>query len=92
MKLGIMQKQPGEKRRWGIQYEDALDEGDALLLVSAAVDDADLTVSAVIESTTVRFTVSGGVDGVTYKITFTVTTTSAHEIFEDEVYIKVKEI
>lgn len=93
MKLGNRKKQPGEKRRYGIDYKDVLDPSDEIISVVVNVDIVGLTVDAVIvEGNYIRFSVAGGVDGVTYKLTFTITTTDDNEIIEDEVYIKVKEI
>lgn len=93
MKLGTRKKQPGEKRRYGIDYSEALDPGDIIIDVQTNVEPVGMTALAVVvEDTYVRFTCDGGTDGVTYKVTFTVTTTSTNEIIEDEVYVKVKEV
>jgi hypothetical protein len=92
MKVATVNKQPGEKRRWGIDYTDALDDGDAVESVTAVVSPEGLTVLAAAASPKVRLTVSGGTTGVSYKVTLTVTTTNGNEIFEDEVTVKVKEL
>ena len=92
MKLGTRKQQPGERRRYGIDYSGALDKGDGLLSVSHLVEPAGLTVSSFVSEEYIRIIVEGGVDKSTYKITLTVTTTDENEILEDEIYIKVKEI
>lgn len=94
MKLGTVKKQPNEKRRYGVDYTDALDPGDLVESVSAVVAPAgELTVTVTTDGIyAVRATCEGGVDGATYKITLTVTTTNSNEIIEDELYVKVKEV
>lgn len=93
MKIATVKKQPGEKRRWAIDYEDAVDSGDILYSVSNVVDPSGPTVTTTLNGDyIVRISVDGGTDGITYKITCTVTTTGSNEIFEDEFYVKVKEI
>lgn len=92
MKIATVQKQPGEKRRWGIDYSEALDTGDSIIGVTSASTPEGLTVSAFASEDTVRVVCSGGADGTTYKATVTVTTTNTNEIFEDELMVKVKEI
>lgn len=92
MKLGTVSKQPGEKRRWAIDYTDAMDTGDAVESVAVVVTPDGLTVSAYEVSPKVRVVCSGGTAGTTYKITLTMTTTGGNEVFEDELFVKVKEI
>lgn len=93
MKIGTVKKQPNEKRRYGIDYSEALDPGDVIQEVSAVVDSPDLTALVTTDAiANVRVTLTGGLTGVTYKVTLTVTTTDANEIIEDELYVKVKEI
>lgn len=92
MKLGTLTKQPGEKRRWAIDYTDALDTGDAVESVAVASTPEGLTVSAFEVTPKVRVVCSGGATGVTYKVTLTMTTTGGNEVFEDELYVKVKEV
>jgi hypothetical protein len=98
MKIATIKKQPGEKRRYGITYKEALDELDEVISVTVvveAVNSADppaLTASAITATPEIRFTIDGGTDNLTYKITLTVKTTSDNEIFEDEIFVKVKEV
>lgn len=93
MKVGSFTKQPGEKISNSVLYEDALDVGDYLdTVVSCVAAPAGLTVFAGLASNDrVRVWYEGGTDGVTYKVTVTVTTHQG-ERFEDEVTCKVKEI
>lgn len=92
MKVATVSKQPGEKRRWGIDYTDALDDGDAIESVTATVVPEGLTVLAANASPRVRLQVSDGTNGTTYKVTVVVTTTNGNEVFEDEVQVKIKEL
>lgn len=92
MKLGTIYKQPGEKRRWSVDYTKALDVGDAVESVAVAVTPDGLTVSAFEVTPKVRVVCEGGTTGTTYKITLTMTTTGGNEVFEDELTVKVKEI
>jgi len=93
MKLGTFEKQPNEKRRYGIDYEAALGEAEVIVSASAVADPAgELVVSTEYQDTFVNLICSGGVDGTKYKVTVTVTTTASKEIFEDEVFVRVKEI
>lgn len=98
MKIATVKKQPREKRSWAISYKDALDTSDEIINVTSSVeiegstDVADLNVSVFNSTPQVRITADGGTDGVKYKITILVTTTNTNEIFEDELYVQVKEI
>jgi hypothetical protein len=93
MKVGTVTKQPGEKRRWAIDYTEALDEGDSIqAVVSVVPSPAGLTVGGVHADNKVRVIAEGGTSGVTYKVTITVETTNQNEIFEDELIVKVREV
>jgi len=93
MKLGTFTKQPNEKRRYGISYEDALGDGEVIINASASADPVgELTVTTEYLDNFVNLICVGGLDGTKYKVTVTVTTTATKEIFEDEVYVRVKEI
>lgn len=93
MKVGTFTKQPGEKISNSVLYEDALDVADYLnTVVSCVATPAGLTVLASLSSNDrVRVWYEGGADGVTYKVTLTVTTHQG-ERFEDEITCKVKEV
>ena len=92
MKLGTKTKQPGERRSYTINYDDAMTDDDTVLTaVLKTAPPVELTVNQItVISPRVRFFVSGGTDGVSYKLTFVVTTNDG-VVFEDEVTIKVKE-
>ena len=92
MKLGTKIKQPGERRSYTINYEDAITSDDTILTaVLKSTPPVELVVDQItVISPRVRFFVAGGTDGVNYKLTFTVTTNDGLT-FEDEVTIKVKE-
>lgn len=95
MKIGTVKKQPNEKRRYTIEYKDALDPGDLVesVAVQAIVPAAELTALATTDGdTSVRVVCEAGNTSTTYKITLTVTTTNSNEIIEDELYVKVKEV
>ena len=92
MKVATVKKQPNEKRRWNIDYADALDTADIIITATSAFTPAGITVVTTHTDDRVGLAISGGTDGVTYKVTMTVTTTNSNEIIEDEFYVKVKEI
>lgn len=94
MKVGSVTKQPGERISVSIAYTEGLDEGDELQQIDSCVVDVpgELTATPVLATETrVRIWLEGGVDGKTYKVTTTVTT-SGGERLEDEVMVKVKEV
>lgn len=95
MKLGTYTQQSGERESYTITYEDSLLTGD-YLPVNAAVLKSVVPVGLIVNQVTtitprVRFFANGGVDGTTYKVTFDVTSADGR-VFEDEVFIKVKDI
>lgn len=94
MKIGTVKKQPNEKRRYGIDYSEALDPGDLIESVAAVIEPpAEMTALATTDGdTSVRVVCENGNDNATYKITLTVTTTNSNEIIEDELFVKVREI
>lgn len=93
MKLATYTQQPNERYKRTAGYDEALDEGDTVASVALeSVDPVGLTVdNLAASSTAIVWWATGGTDGTTYKVTFTVTTT-AGEIFEDEVFYKIKEV
>lgn len=92
MKLGSAIKQPAERRSYTINYEEALTAGDNVATASATVSPAGLTLEDVgVYDPRVKFWVSGGTAGTKYKVTVTVNTEDG-QIFQDEVFINVKEI
>lgn len=94
MKLGTVQKQPGERESFTLTYEDTLHPGDNVK--TATLKSITPVGSLVIDQITVidprvRFWAEFGDDKVNYKATFVVTTEDGRR-FEDEVVIKVKEL
>lgn len=93
MNLGSFSKQPSERVAVSIVYTDALDDRDGVASIESCVVDQPGGVEAVpvLASTErVRVWISGGVDGARYKVTTTVRT-SGGEVFEDEIFCKVRE-
>lgn len=92
MKLGTYYKQPAERESYTIDYAQDLTAGDNLLSAQATVEPAGLDVQPLfVTDPKLRFWVSGGTDGVSYKITITATTAD-NRILQDEVIVKIKEI
>lgn len=82
--LGIATKQPVDVLDYDVDFEKWMPDGDALSLASAVADDAGITIDDVeVIGTVVRVWVSGGSDGVTYKITVTATTNDGRVKEED---------
>lgn len=92
MKLGTVEKQPGEVESYTLDYSDDLDAGDNVQSATLlSVSPTGLIVDQVfVFDPRVRFFASGGVDKTNYKVTFKITTADGREL-EDEVTIKVKE-
>lgn len=93
MKLATYTQQPSERYKRTAGYEESLDAGDTLVSIALkSVEPSGLTVdNLAASSTAIAWWATGGTDGTTYKVTFTVTTT-AGEIFEDEVFYKIREV
>ena len=95
--LATYTQQPADRLDYDVYYASApdgtadwLDTGDSIASVTSAVDVVGLTVTHVLTSPRVKLWVSGGVAGVAYKITVTVTTTLGR-IKQDEMKIRVKD-
>lgn len=92
MKLATIYKQPGERFSYTANYEDALTTGDNVQSAVASVSPVGLVVDNVgVYDPRVRIWVSGGVDGVIYKVTLNVTTADGR-VFQDELVFKIKEL
>ncbi|MGD9872444.1 MAG: hypothetical protein AB7S63_15525 [Thauera sp.] len=94
MILGVLTKQPSERRDIDLTFAKWLAKrpGDSLASAVSAVDPAGLAVeSPVVASPIVKQWFSGGVDGQTYKVTVTVTTTQGR-IEEVEFKVRVREV
>lgn len=92
MKLGTATQQPTERLSYTISYDDALTDGDNVESVVTSISPSGLTVDNVsVYDPRVKFWVTGGVSGVSYKITVTVNTADGR-VFQDEIVLKIKEI
>ncbi len=92
MKLGTATQQPTERLSYTIDYSEALTEGDNVETATAAVTPSGLTVENVgVYDPRVKFWVTGGTTGASYKVTLTVNTADGR-VFQDEVTFKIKEI
>jgi hypothetical protein len=91
MKLGTVTKQPAERLSYTFNYEKFLTDGDNIHTAVGVAEPAGLTVEAVtVLDPRVRFWLSGGVDGVRYKVTIT-SNTADGRVIQDELTVKVKE-
>ncbi len=92
MKLGTINKQPAERFSYTVSYVEALTVGDNVELATASVTPVGLTVENVtVFDPRVKLWVSGGTNGVSYKVTLTVTTADGR-VFQDELTFKIKEL
>lgn len=92
MRLGTNTQQPDERLLYTIDYAEAMPDGDLPLVATATTVPETLTVeSPFTADSRVRFWVSGGTTGVSYKVEVT-TTSVAGRILQDEITIKVKEL
>lgn len=92
MKLGTVTQQPTERLSYTIDYTDALTDGDNIDTATATVSPAGLLIQNVSPiDPRVRFWVTGGVSGTTYKVTVTANTADGRT-FQDELTFKIKEL
>lgn len=97
MILGNYEQQSGERESYTLNYEDALAGTDYLpddptTAVLKSVEPPDLVVDQITPLTPrVKFFASGGTSGTKYKLTFVVNSAAGRR-FEDEVFIRVKDI
>lgn len=92
MKLGTATQQPAERLSYTIDYSDALTVGDNIQTATAQVAPVGLTITDVgVYDPRVKFWVTGGTNGATYKVTVTATTADGR-VFQDEVTFKIKEV
>lgn len=92
MKLGTVVQQPTEKQSYTVDYSEALTDGDNIESAYATSSPEGLEVTDVSPvDPRVRFWVSGGTAGVSYKITITAHTADGR-VFQDELTFKIKEI
>ncbi len=88
----ILDKQPGESRRYDIDFAPLLATSDAIDAVTSVTGSpSGLTIGgAAISSPKIQVRISGGTDGVLYQITAKVTTTGG-DALETEARLRVEE-
>lgn len=90
-------KQPGERKRYQINYVNWLDTGEAVQGVVFSVDkltSPPLVVDDVMptpDGLGVQYYVSGGVNGTQYVVTATLSTNTGPQVKEDEIYFSIRE-
>lgn len=87
-------KQPGETLDYDIKADGWLGDGDYIVTAITTVSAVGLTVIAttvILSGTRVKVMVSGGTNGVKYKVTVTMTTNDGL-VKEHEFYIQIKEL
>ncbi len=87
-------KQPGETLDWDWLATDWLGEGDYVVLATSVVTPSGLTIvstTVILDGTRVKVLLSGGTDGVKYKVTTTMTTNDGL-VKEREFYMQIKEL
>lgn len=90
--LGRYKKQPGETLDYDIYYTEFFSvRTDHLNTAVTTVQTGITLVSQTLIGDSIKIKLSGGTNGVTYKITVSMTTTT-DIIKEDEFYVTVKEI
>lgn len=91
--MNLFQKQPADQLDYDLDFSEWLADGDTITGVTAVSDvPAELVIlSALVADQTVKIWVSGGLDGSTYKVTATVST-SQGRIKELDFKIRVRDI
>lgn len=91
--MNIFRKQPGETLDYDVEFEDWIPSGDNIVSEVTTVEPGLTKVSTAINVVlhSVKVMVSGGTDGVTYRITTRITT-ALGRVKEQDFRIKVKEI
>lgn len=87
-----------DRKRYQIDYTDWLDTGEAVLSVVFTIEANVIAPILVIDGIQVlptalgvQYYVSGGVNGVTYRILANLTTTTGPQIKLDEVFMTIRE-
>ena len=92
MILGTFQKQPADRLDYDVTYKDWLTTGDNLESMVAESVPEGLTIDSVyVNDPIAKIWLSGGMSGMTYKVTLTATTADGR-IRQDEFKVKVKDI
>lgn len=91
MIIGNFVKQPADVVDYDIDYSEWLTDGDNVESATVDVTPEGLTVESIfVADPKLKIWVSGGVNGITYKLTVT-TTTADGRIKQDEFKLKVKD-
>lgn len=93
MRIAKFRKSPGDRKRYEVNYEDWLNEGETVTGVTMqgnVIDDAFFVDGYVVDTDgkEVIFYVSGGLSGINYEVEITVTT-SLQQVKEDTIVFSV---
>lgn len=92
MKIATITQQPAEKFSYTLDYSEALTIGDNVKTATAVVVPEGLIVDNVgVYDPRVKFWISGGINGTSYKLTLTVNSEDGR-VFQDEFVVKIKEL
>lgn len=87
-----------DRKRYQIDYTEWLDTGEGVSSVDFSIEDNAATPVLVVDDVQVlpsalgvQYYVSGGVDGVTYRILANLTTTTGPQVKLDEVFMTIRE-
>lgn len=83
-------KQPSEAKDYDVNWTNWLPSGDAISVVVPSADSGITLGSTILVGAIVKQFISGGVDGVNYKVTIQIRTVQGR-IDEREFYIRVRE-
>ena len=96
MKLAKYCKEPGERKRYTLDYSEWLDTNETITAVTFGVTPSEVggvqvdAFSIGTPATSITFFVNDGLDGTTYTVEATITT-SGGQIKEDQVLFAVRE-
>ena len=92
MNLGNFIKQPSESTDYDLDYTEWLASGDTVESADVVVlpDDDTLMVQRFVTESRIKVWISGGTNGVTYKLTVTATTADGR-VKQDEFKVKIKD-
>lgn len=92
MLLGNIQQQPAERLSYTISYAKALSESDTVDTAVVEVEPEGLVIDPVAAfEDRVRIWISGGESPVRYKVTLQATTVEGR-VYEDELYVAIREL
>lgn len=93
--LGRWKKQPGERLAYSVDFTDWLAERPGNTIASYTVQVAPVGITVVTHAKTgavISVLLSGGTEGVSYKVTIAVTTSASNELKEAEFSVTIKEV